>query len=85
MDRFYPAAQVSWRAITWVTRDTCDLDKVRLTHLDASPLTVDEYDRIQRFIRLWRKMGWTIDQTDQALVGMSLTPGGSGGGAGILP
>src|SRR5262249_54343666 len=43
------------------TDDTCDLQKVRLTHLDGTPVTVDEYDRIQRFIRLWRKLGWTID------------------------
>ncbi len=53
------------------TPDTCDLDKVRLTHLDGRELTVEEYDRIHRFIRLWRKMGWTIDETDKALVGLS--------------
>ena len=52
-------------------RDTCDLDKVRLTHLDGSVLTVDEYDRMQRFIRLWHKLGWTIDETDLALIGSS--------------
>jgi hypothetical protein len=53
-------------------RDTCDLDRVRLTHLDGSPLIVEEYDRLQRFIRLWRKLGWTIDETDKALVGLGL-------------
>ena len=57
-------------------RDTCDLDKVRLTHLDGTALTVDEYDRIQRFIRLWRKMGWTIDETDKALIGLAAVPRG---------
>jgi len=67
--------------VGWLpARDTCDLDKVRLTHLDGTPLTPDEYDRMQRFLRLWRKMGWTMDQTDQALVGLSLTPGGASGG-----
>ena len=52
-------------------KDTCDLDTVRLIHLDGSSLTVEEYDHFHRFIRLWRKLGWTIDETDKALVGLS--------------
>ena len=57
-------------ALNWLpTRDTCDLDKVRLTHLDGSVLTPGEYDRIQRFIRLWHKLDWTIAETDLALIG----------------
>jgi hypothetical protein len=67
------------------TRDSCDLDKVRLMHLDGTALTEDEYDRIQRFIRLWHKMGWTIDETDKALDGFvnppAAAPGGSSAGA----
>lgn len=54
-------------------KDSCDLDTALLQHLDGTPLTVEEYDRIQRFIRLWRKLGWTIDETDQAIVGFSKT------------
>jgi hypothetical protein len=66
--------------LTWLpARDTCDLNKVRLTHLDGTTVTVDEYDRIQRFIRLWHKVGWTIDETDQALVGLSALPGAASG------
>jgi hypothetical protein len=62
-------------------RDTCDLDKVRLTHLDGTPLTAPEYDCIHRFIRLWRKLGWSIDETDKALVGVASSPSaGSGDG-----
>ena len=70
--------------VPWVPgRDTCDLDKVRLTHLDGTVLSVDEYDRIQRFIRLWHKLGWTILETDRALIGTSLpAAGGSAGVAG---
>ena len=37
---------------------------------------------MQRFIRLWHKMDWTIDETDQALIGsseLSANPGGSAG------
>jgi Tc toxin complex TcA C-terminal TcB-binding domain/Neuraminidase-like domain/Salmonella virulence plasmid 28.1kDa A protein len=62
-------------------RDTCNLDKVRLLHLDGSPLEICEYDRMQRFIRLWHKLGWTIDETDHALMGLSASPvGGTDGG-----
>ncbi len=77
-----PYSDVSWRAV----RDTCDLDIVRLTHLDGTPILVEEYDRMQRFIRLWHKMGWSIDETGLALVGSSGLPAGSGGsGGGSLP
>lgn len=65
--------------ILWLpARDTCDLDKVRLTHLDGSVLTVDEYDRMQRFIRLWHKLGWTIAETDLALMGTISSPASVG-------
>ena len=65
--------------------DTCDLDKVRLTHLDGSVLVVEEYDRMQRFIRLWHKLGWTMAETDLALIGTasSANAGRLGGGAPI--
>jgi Tc toxin complex TcA C-terminal TcB-binding domain/Neuraminidase-like domain/Salmonella virulence plasmid 28.1kDa A protein len=66
--------------LNWLpAQDTCDLDKVRLIHLDGTPVTSPEYDCIQRFIRLWRKMGWTIDETDKALIGLS---GKKNGGSG---
>jgi hypothetical protein len=67
--------------VNWLpVQDTCNLDKVRLVHLDGSVLEIDEYDRFQRFIRLWHKMGWTIDETDKALVGLSAKPIGDGNG-----
>jgi hypothetical protein len=64
--------------LTWLpARDTCDFDKVRLVHLDGSVLTVDEYDRMHRLIRLWHKLGWTIPETDLALIGTSSSAGGA--------
>ena len=53
--------------------DNCDLDAVRLRHLDGSPLIVEEYDCFHRFIRLWRKLEWTIDETDKAIIGLGKT------------
>ncbi|NUN67052.1 hypothetical protein HCU40_20415 (plasmid) [Pseudanabaena biceps] len=72
--------------LNWLpVKDTCDLDKVRLVHLDGSVLTIDEYDRFQRFIRLWHKLGWTIDETDKALVGLSAKPISRGDGTPTPP
>lgn len=51
--------------------DSCNLDRALLKHLDGTSLKAEEYDRIHRFIRLWRKIGWTIDETDQAVAGLS--------------
>jgi hypothetical protein len=63
------------RLVRWLpAQQTCNLEKVRLVHLDGTSLTVEEFDRIHRFIRLWRKMGWTIDETDKALTGLAAYP-----------
>lgn len=51
--------------------ETCDISKTRLVHLDGTPLTTEEYDRFHRFIRLWLKLGWTISETDSAIMGLS--------------
>ena len=40
----------------------CDLSKMKI-----EPLTVPILQRMHRFIRLWRKLGWTIPELDQAL------------------
>mgnify|MGYP001057821509 CR=1 FL=1 len=53
-------------------KDSCDLNTALLQHLDGTALTVDEYDRIHRFLRLWRKLDWTIDELDKAIIGLSI-------------
>jgi hypothetical protein len=50
-----------------ITYDDCDLTKVRLQHLDGKTVTRQEYDKIHRFLRLWRKLGWTITEVDAAI------------------
>lgn len=51
-------------------KDSCDLDTALLQHLDGTPVTAEEYGRIHRFLRLWRKLGWTIDEVDRAIAGL---------------
>jgi hypothetical protein len=51
------------------------IDNARLIHLDGSPLSVSEWDRLHRFIRLWRTLGWTVADTDRASCGLLATHG----------
>lgn len=50
--------------------DTCDT-----TRLEIAGLTDPDLDRIHRFVRLWRRLGWTISETDRAL--HAVTPPGT--------
>ncbi|KAK3375777.1 hypothetical protein B0T24DRAFT_526498, partial [Lasiosphaeria ovina] len=52
----------------WTTGyDDCDLTKVRLRRLSGKSATKHDYDKLHRFLRLWRKLGWTIGETDAAI------------------
>ena len=53
-----------------IVTGNCELNKARLTHIYDSPVTAEEYDRIQQFIRLWKRLDWTIDEVDNALLGL---------------
>jgi hypothetical protein len=54
-------------------RETCDISKTQLKHLDGTDLITSEYDRMHRFIRLWCKLDWTIAEVDQAITGVGET------------
>jgi hypothetical protein len=61
--------------------DPCSFDKVEFRYSnpdkDANTLRPFEFVRLIRFIRLWKKLGWTIEQTDKvitALYPQSQTP-----------
>jgi hypothetical protein len=43
---------------------TCRLDQLRIDGTD--PDIIDAFGRIPRFVRLWRKLGWTARELDQA-------------------
>jgi len=53
----------------WTPFDACDIDNVRLERFDGlEPVPVEFYDRLHRFVRLWRKLGWTVDETDKSIL-----------------
>ena len=54
--------------------DSCDLDRARIKHLDGTELEPEEYDKFHRFIRLWRRLDWSIDETDKAITGLAAYP-----------
>lgn len=66
-----PGSRIRWLS----PADSCDLDAVRLIHLDGSVVTEAEYGRLQRFARLWRALAWTVPETDQALAGLGAGDG----------
>ena len=53
-----------------------DLTTTRLVHLDGTLLIDSELDRLHRFVRLWRIVGWTIPELDAAVasLGSDITP-----------
>lgn len=54
-------------------KETCDISKTQLKHLDGTDLVTSEYDRIHRFIRLWCKLDWSIAEVDLAITGVGET------------
>lgn len=45
--------------------DLCDLSNIKINNLDATAL-----NKMQRFIRLWRKLGWEIRDVDKAMAAL---------------
>lgn len=45
----------------------CDLSITTIQHLDDTDLTDDEWLKMHRFLRLWRKLGWTMQELDKAM------------------
>ena len=52
---------------------TCDLDTTVLVHLDGSGVSDAELDRLHRFVRLYRKLGWSIVDLDCTLAALGAT------------
>ncbi|MEM6829678.1 MAG: neuraminidase-like domain-containing protein, partial [Bacteroidota bacterium] len=50
--------------------EACDLSKTQFKHLDGTAVITEEYERMHRFIRLWCKLGWEIEEVDQAITGV---------------
>jgi len=45
----------------------CNFDLTTLQYADGKPARPLDFLRINLFVRLWRKLGWSIEETDRAL------------------
>ncbi|MGH9120034.1 MAG: hypothetical protein ACRD0A_19860 [Acidimicrobiales bacterium] len=54
--------------------DLCSFKSLEFRYSDPdkinTPVRAFEFVRLIRFIRLWRKLGWTIEQTDKAIIAL---------------
>jgi len=54
--------------------DICSFDHLEFRYSDPDkidkPIRAFEFYRLIRFIRLWKKLGWTIEQTDKAITAL---------------
>ena len=46
--------------------EACDLDQIRLAHADDSAVPSAKLVRLNRIIRLWHKLGWSLAELDSA-------------------
>jgi hypothetical protein len=67
--------------VVWMCRDgttDCNFDDWAFRYADPSTVTqniqVVEFVRLLRFIRLWKKLGWSIEQTDAAICSLLALP-----------
>ena len=45
----------------------CDFSGTTLRHADGTAADALEHHRLNLLVRLWKKLGWTLDETDRAL------------------
>ncbi len=52
----------------------CNLEVTKLVHLDGTVLSDLDLSKLHRFIRLWRKLGWSIADLDCTLTALQSDP-----------
>ncbi|MBW2636474.1 MAG: hypothetical protein JRC86_02915, partial [Deltaproteobacteria bacterium] len=55
------------------SESSCDLDATHIQHPDGSGLDAPTQVKINQFIRLWRKLGWSIPELDKAATAFQAT------------
>jgi peptidoglycan hydrolase-like protein with peptidoglycan-binding domain len=46
----------------------CDFDETSVVYSDADKVDVLDFVKLNLFVRLWKRLGWTIEEIDRALV-----------------
>ncbi|REL37867.1 hypothetical protein DYD21_08795 [Rhodohalobacter sp. SW132] len=50
--------------------DECSFEQLEIRYADDTPIDELDYFKFMRFIRLWKKLGWTIEQTDKTIMAL---------------
>ncbi|KAF2175464.1 hypothetical protein K469DRAFT_683882 [Zopfia rhizophila CBS 207.26] len=57
-----------------IAYDGCDITKVKLQHMDGKSVKRQEYDKMHRFLRLWRKLSGRIAEVDAVISAFGAGP-----------
>lgn len=61
-------AGYSKKVLVLLDPDTgCNFTSTKLQYADGTPATALDFLKFNLFVRLWKKLGWTLDETDHAL------------------
>jgi hypothetical protein len=55
------------RSVTISAQPGADIDTCDITKLQVNGLTAEVLSRMHRFVRVWRRLGWTIPEVDRAI------------------
>lgn len=55
------------RIILWSSSESCNFSRTRIQYLSGVRLKEFDFLKLSLFVRLWRQLGWTIEDTDRAL------------------
>ncbi|MGB5927888.1 MAG: neuraminidase-like domain-containing protein, partial [Cyclobacteriaceae bacterium] len=50
--------------------EPCNFEKLQLLFADGNKILQLQYIKFYRFIKVWKKLGWTIDQTDRTFAAL---------------
>lgn len=67
LNQFWTDNQFSRIILLYETAATDNFDDVKLQFANTNPLTSLEWTKLNLFVRLWRKLGWTMEEVDHAL------------------
>ena len=67
IDAAWTATKVNEILVLRDPNAACNFDQTTIEYLDGKPADSVAFLKLNLFVRLWRKLGWTIAETDRAL------------------
>lgn len=67
LDEMWDAGELNAILVLASPDGECSFEKTKFQYATGTPALGYDYVRFNVFVRLWRKLGWSIEETDQAL------------------